>query len=76
MNESEYRQYWIAQLFHAEAQSQPVTLFSNGLQKEAIAAFPGAIALVDPVDVKTRNEIAESRGPFARRARSSGTLNA
>jgi len=52
MNENEYRQYWVAQVFHGEAQSEPVTLFSNGMQKEAIAAFPGAIALVDPVDVK------------------------
>jgi len=52
MNESEYKQYWIAQLFHGEAQAEPAAMFSNGMQKEAISAFPGAIARVDPVDVK------------------------
>jgi phosphate transport system substrate-binding protein len=52
MNESEYKQYWIAQVFHGEAQAEPVTVFSNGMQKEAIGAFPGAIALVDLADVK------------------------
>ena len=52
MNETEYRQYWVAQVFHGEAQADPAALFSNGMQKEAIVVFPGAIALVDPVDVK------------------------
>ena len=52
MSESEYKQYWIAQVFHGEAQAEPVALFSNGMQKEAIAAFPGAIALVTLGDVK------------------------
>jgi phosphate transport system substrate-binding protein len=52
MSESEYRQYWIAQVFHGDAQAEPVALFSNGMQKEAIGAFPGAIALVTMGDVK------------------------
>jgi phosphate transport system substrate-binding protein len=52
MSESEYKQYWVAQVFHGEAQAEPVALFSNGMQKEAIAAFPGAIALVTLGDVK------------------------
>jgi phosphate transport system substrate-binding protein len=52
MNETEYKQYWGAQVFHGEAQAVPITLFSNGMQKEAIMLFPGAIALVDLVDVK------------------------
>jgi ABC-type phosphate transport system substrate-binding protein len=52
MSEREYKQYWIAQVFHGEAQGEPVALFSNGMQKEAIAAFPGGIALVMLGDVK------------------------
>ena len=52
MSENEYKQYWIAQVFHGEAQAEPVALFSNGMQKEAVAAFPGAIALVTLGDVK------------------------
>ena len=52
MSEGEYKQHWIAQIFHGEAQAEPVALFSNGMQKEAIGAFPGAIALVTRGDVK------------------------
>ena len=52
MSESEYKQYWIAQVFHGEAQAEPVDLFSNGMQKEAISAFHGGIALVLMADVK------------------------
>src|ERR1700688_1091943 len=36
MNESEYKQYWIAQLFHGEAQAEPAAMFSNGMQKEQL----------------------------------------
>jgi ABC-type phosphate transport system substrate-binding protein len=52
MSENEYKQYWVAQVFHGDAQAEPVTLFSNGMQKEAISAFPGAIALVTMGDIK------------------------
>lgn len=52
MTESEYKQYWTTQVFRGEAQNEPVALFSNGMQKEAIRAFPGAVALVSIGDVK------------------------
>jgi hypothetical protein len=52
MSENEYKQYWVAQVFHGDAQAEPVTLFSNGMQKEAVSAFPGAIALVTMADIK------------------------
>jgi ABC-type phosphate transport system substrate-binding protein len=52
MSEAEYKQYWSAQVFRGDAQSEPTALFSNGMQKEAIMAFPGAVALVDAQDVK------------------------
>jgi phosphate transport system substrate-binding protein len=62
MSEGEYKQYWIAQVFHGEAQAEPVALFSNGMQKEAIAAFPGAIALVAPEDVKSGMKVLKVDG--------------
>jgi ABC-type phosphate transport system substrate-binding protein len=62
MNESEYKQYWIAQIFHGEAQTEPAAMFSNGMQKEAISAFPGAIALVDLVDVKLGMKVVKVDG--------------
>jgi phosphate transport system substrate-binding protein len=53
MSESEYKQYWTAQVLRGEAGSEPVAVFSNGFQKEAIKVMPGAIALMDPQDAKT-----------------------
>jgi ABC-type phosphate transport system substrate-binding protein len=52
MTESEYKQYWTAQVFRGEAQSEPIALFSNGMQKEALLVYPGAVALVSSLDVK------------------------
>src|ERR1700733_6269437 len=52
MSESGYKQYWIAQVFRGEADAEPVALFSNGMQKEAVAGYPGAVALVNAQDVK------------------------
>jgi ABC-type phosphate transport system substrate-binding protein len=52
MSESEYKQYWTAQIFRGEAQEEPIALPSNGMQKEAVAAFPGGIALISAGDVK------------------------
>jgi phosphate transport system substrate-binding protein len=52
MSEGEYKQYWTAQIFRGEAQSEPPALFSNGMQKEALSVFPGAVALVSARDVK------------------------
>lgn len=52
MSEGEYKQYWTAQVFRGEADSEPVALLSFGMIKEAATAFPGAVALVDAHDVK------------------------
>jgi ABC-type phosphate transport system substrate-binding protein len=52
MSETEYKQYWTAQVFRGEAPAEPVALFSNGMQKEAVAIYPGALALVTFQDVK------------------------
>jgi hypothetical protein len=52
MSESEYRQYWTAQVFRGEADAEPMTVPSIGMQKEALKAFPGAISLVNVRDVK------------------------
>jgi hypothetical protein len=52
MSESEYKKYWTAQVFRGDAQAEPIALFSNGMQKEALATFPGAVALVNFQDVR------------------------
>jgi len=62
MSEGEYKQYWIAQVFHGDAQAEPAALFSNGMQKEAIMAFPGAIALMALQDVKSTMKVVKVDG--------------
>jgi hypothetical protein len=52
MSESEYKRYWTAQVFRGEADAEPLTVPSLGMQKEALSIFPGAITLVNVRDIK------------------------
>ena len=52
MSEREYKQYWIAQIFRGEAEAEPISLPSLGMQIEALAVFPGGITLASAQDVK------------------------
>ena len=51
MSESQFRQYWIAKIFRAEAASPPKIVYSNDMQFELVTAIPGAIAFVDSRNV-------------------------
>jgi ABC-type phosphate transport system substrate-binding protein len=62
MSESEYKAYWSAQVFRGDAAAEPVVLPSNGMQREAVAAYPGAIALVSLQDVKPGMKIVKVDG--------------
>jgi ABC-type phosphate transport system substrate-binding protein len=62
MTEGEYKRYWTVQIFRGEAQAEPVALPSNGMQKEALAAFPGAVALVGLQDVKAGMKVLRVEG--------------
>jgi hypothetical protein len=62
MSENEYKHYWTAQVFRGEAGSEPATVPSVGMQKEALAAFPGAISLVDAGDVKPGMKVVKIDG--------------
>jgi ABC-type phosphate transport system substrate-binding protein len=57
MSESEYKQYWTAQVFRGDADAEPFTMPSFGMVKEAIKVFPGAISLVDPAELKPGMDI-------------------
>jgi ABC-type phosphate transport system substrate-binding protein len=52
MSESEYKQYWTAQVFRGEADAEPAVVPSVGMVVEAVRAFPWAISLLDAKDVK------------------------
>ena len=62
MTESEYKKYWTAQVFRGEAQAEPLALFSNGMQKEAVTAFPGTVVFMDMKDVKPGMKVVKVDG--------------
>ena len=47
MSEAQFRQYWIAKVFRAEAAAGPRIVYSNEMAAELAAAIPGAVAFVD-----------------------------
>jgi len=51
MNESQFRRYWIAKVFRAEATAGPKIVYSNEMATELVRVIPGAIALVDAAAV-------------------------
>jgi len=62
MSEVDFKQYWTAQVYRGEATSEPVAVFSNGMEKEAVVALPGAIALMDARDVKSGIKVLKVEG--------------
>ena len=51
MSEAQFRQYWIAKVFRAEAQSGPRTVYTNEMAVELALAVPGAVAFMDASQV-------------------------
>ncbi len=52
MTEAQFKQYWVAKIFRAEAASPPKIVYSNDMQYELVSAIPGAIAFVDARNVR------------------------
>lgn len=52
MTEAQFKQYWVAKIFRAEAASPPKIVYSNGMQYELVAGIPGAIAFMDSRNVR------------------------
>lgn len=52
MTEAQFKQYWIARIFRAEATSTPKVVYSNQTINELVAAIPGAISLVRADEVQ------------------------
>ena len=51
MSEAQFRQYWIAKVFRAEAAAGPRIVYSNEMAAELAEAIPGAIAFVDAAQI-------------------------
>jgi len=52
MSEAQFKQYWVAKIFRAEAVFPPKIVYSNDMQNELVTAMPGAIAFVDARNVR------------------------
>lgn len=52
MSESQFKQYWIAKIFRAEAATAPKVVYSNDMANELVTAVPGAIAFIDAREVR------------------------
>ena len=52
MSEAQFKQYWVAKIFRAEAASPPKIVYSNDMQYELVTGIPGAIAFVDARNVR------------------------
>ena len=62
MTESQFRQYWIAKVFRAEATSGPRVVVSNSESSELVGVMSGAIALMDAADVPVGLKILQVDG--------------
>jgi hypothetical protein len=62
MSEDQYRQYWIAKVFRAEATAEPRIVLSSGEILELIGVIPGAVAIVSAEDVPAGLSVIEIDG--------------
>jgi hypothetical protein len=51
MTEAQFKQYWIAKIFRAEATAGPKVVTSNAMACNLVKGIPGAIALVNAAEV-------------------------
>ncbi len=62
MSEAQFRQYWIAKVFRAEAASGPRIVYSNETAAELATAIPGAVAFVDATQVPKGLKVVKING--------------
>jgi phosphate transport system substrate-binding protein len=62
MSESEYKEYWTAQVIRGEADAEPPIVPSSGMVREAVHVFPGGIGLVDAQSLKAGMKILKVDG--------------
>jgi len=62
MTESQYKQYWISRIMRADATSPPAELYSSGMTKEGVSSISGAIACINPSDVRPGVKVVRING--------------
>ncbi|HWC15767.1 MAG TPA: hypothetical protein VG498_02085 [Terriglobales bacterium] len=62
MTEAEFKQYWIAKIFRAEATSGPKIVYSNSMTVDLVKNIPGAIAFMSARDVNADLKVVKIDG--------------
>jgi len=62
MSEAQFRQYWIAKIFRAEAANGPRIVYSNEMASELVAQIPGAVAFIDASQVPAGLKVMKING--------------
>lgn len=62
MSEAQFKQYWIAKIFRAEATAAPKIVYSNNMAKELVTVIPGAIAFLPESEVTDGLKIVKING--------------
>jgi hypothetical protein len=52
MTEPQFKQYWIAKIFRAEATSAPKIVYTNDIANQLVSAIPGAVGFMSARDVR------------------------
>lgn len=62
MDESQYRQYWIAKVFRAEVSSGPKIVYSNDMTRQLVTALAGAVGFIPASDVSPEMKVVRING--------------
>lgn len=62
MGESEFKQYWIAKVFRAEASSKPRIVYSTDMTRELVTALPGAVGFLPADEVTSSMKVLRING--------------
>jgi ABC-type phosphate transport system substrate-binding protein len=62
MDESQFRQYWIAKVFRAQVSSGPKIVYSNDMTRQLVAALPGAVGFIAAGDVAADMKVLRING--------------
>ena len=62
MSEAQFKQYWIAKVFRAEAASGPRIVYSNEMAAELAGAIPGAVAFMEADQVPRSLKVIKING--------------
>ncbi|MGH7572930.1 MAG: hypothetical protein ACREMK_13970 [Gemmatimonadota bacterium] len=62
MDESQFRQYWIAKVFRAEVSSGPKIVYSNDMTRQLVTALAGAVGFIPAADVSPEMKVLRING--------------